>query len=120
MLGKPKLGFQQNRFPGFSHCSSKQTSLQTIFYNTLVFLERAEQNFSSSEFPVKRDNSDEIGVGKKQVFWKKYWNIHFMLIIDFIWSKNCSALYKMFKKKTEQNTLNAIKTEYFNQPPSDF
>lgn len=43
-----------------------------------------------------------------------------MLMIDFIWSKNCSALYKMFKKKTEQNTLDTIETEYFNQPPSDF
>lgn len=41
-------------------------------------------------------------------------------MIDFIWSKTCSALYKVFENKTEHNTLDAIKTEYFSQPASDF
>lgn len=68
MFGKPKVGFQHTTFPGFSHCYHKQTSFQTIFYNTLAFLIRAEQNFSSRKFSVKKDNSDEIEVEKKKLF----------------------------------------------------
>ena len=50
-------------------------------------------------------------------------NFHFKMMIDFVWTKNNDTLCytcRMFKSKTEQNTSDAIKIEYFNQPPSDF
>lgn len=72
-----------------------QTNLiSNHFYNTLAILIKPEQNFSSQKFSVERDNSDEIRVEKKN-FFKKYRYNHFMLMIDYIWSKNCSAFYKM-------------------------